>query len=261
MISPLAVSAQVVFIYMTLLFFLALLLKDNSIVDIGWGIGFIVVVWTLTFFHPESFAAKHLIQFFTTLWGTRLAAHIGMRNMGRGEDFRYAQWRKAWGRAFWWRSYLQVFMLQGLLMLVISLPAIVLFAGGPRPLGRWGGMGAFVFLFGFLFETVADFQLKRFVKDPANRGRLMTSGLWAWSRHPNYFGEAVLWWGLFLVSVDSSNGWLALLSPVTITVLVRWVSGVPLLEKKWAGRPDFEEYKKRVPVFLPFIPRRVPFHK
>jgi len=128
-------------------------------------------------------------------------------------------------------------------------------------LGRWGGMGAFVFLFGFLFETVADFQLKRFVKDPANRGRLMTSGLWAWSRHPNYFGEAVLWWGLFLVSVDSSNGWLALLSPVTITVLVRWVSGVPLLEKKWAGRPDFEEYKKRVPVFLPFIPRRVPFHK
>ena len=245
-------AGTTIFVYMTLLFVWAAILKNNSIVDIGWGLGFILVVWTLFLFRPGVWPGKILTAIWVTLWGFRLSLHIFMRNRGKGEDFRYAAWRREWKRFFYLRSYFQIFMLQGMLMLVISLSPIILFSGMPRPFGWFEAAGSTLFAAGFLFETTADLQLRRFVADPRNRGGLMTSGLWALTRHPNYFGEAVLWWGLFLIAAPSACGWVAVLSPLTITLLVRFVSGVPLLEKKYAGRPDFEAYKRRVPVFVPF---------
>ena len=146
-------------------------------------------------------------------------------------------------------------MLQGFLMLVVSLPITVVFSSPARPLAALDVIGALVFGVGFVFETVGDRQLAAHLSDPANRGRLMTRGLWATTRHPNYFGEATLWWGIGLVALHSPNGWIALIGPLTITFLLVFVSGVPLLEKKYAGRPDWEAYKARTPMFFPRLPK------
>jgi steroid 5-alpha reductase family enzyme len=255
------VSGAAILVTMTLLFIWAVILKNNSIVDIGWGMGFVLVAWILFLFRPEINPAKIMMTVWVTLWGFRLSLHIFMRSRGKGEDFRYAGWRREWKRYFALRSYFQIFMLQGLLMLVISLPIIILFSGKPRPFSPCDGLGSAVFMVGFCFETLADLQLRRFMLNPENRGKLMTTGLWAWSRHPNYFGEAVLWWGFFLLALPSPGGWFAAFSPITITLLVRFVSGVPLLEKKYAGRPDFEAYKKRTPIFFPSWPKRSRSHE
>jgi len=256
-ITLLFFSAQNVFVYMVCLFLIAQILKNNSIVDIGWGAGFILVVWMLFLRSPETAPVKLAMLLSVTLWGLRLTIHVFRRNRGKGEDFRYAKWRREWGSHFVVKSFFLVFMLQGLFLVLISLSPIVVFASVPRSLSILDGAGIAVYCIGFLFETVGDLQLSRFLQNPENRGKLMTRGLWVWTRHPNYFGEAMLWWGLFFIAVSSQNGWLAVISPVTITVLLRFVSGVPLLEKKYEGRKDFEAYKKRTPAFFPFL-NRVP---
>lgn len=240
--------------YMTLLFILAQILKNNSIVDIAWGFGFIIVVACLFIQSPEIFPSKVLLSALITIWGLRLSGHILLRNFGKPEDFRYEKMRKDWGKAFLIKSFFFVFMLQGALMLVISFSATVLYAAGPRGLNALDFIGAAVFLIGFLFETIGDYQLAQHLKKPANKGKLMTKGLWAFTRHPNYFGEATMWWGIFFIALSSANGWMAVISPLTITFLLVFVSGVPLLEKKYAGRPDWEKYRKRTPVFFPWFP-------
>jgi steroid 5-alpha reductase family enzyme len=238
---------------MALVFILAQAFKNNSIVDIAWGMGFIVVALCLFFMKPEIHPSKILVTLAILIWGCRLTWHIFQRNRGKGEDFRYVKFRKDWGKSFYIKSFFFIFMLQGLLMLIISMPAIVIFNSQARPLNALDIAGVLVFSAGFFFETVGDYQLSAFKKVPANKGRLMTGGLWQYTRHPNYFGEALMWWGIFLTALSSFHGWFAVISPVTITFLLVFVSGVPLLEKKYAGRPDFEEYKKKTPMFVPFI--------
>jgi steroid 5-alpha reductase family enzyme len=255
MLHMLQTAAIAVFIYMTILFIVAQVIRNNSIVDIGWGIGFIVVVSALFVRHPVLFPAKVLMAGLTVVWGFRLALHILRRNRGKPEDFRYAKMRKKWGRRALVNSFFFIFMLQGVLMLVVSFSATVLFAAPPRPLAILDIVGALVFLAGFLFETVGDAQLAAHIADPNNKGKLMTTGLWSITRHPNYFGEAALWWGIWLIALSSPAGWAAIISPITITGLLLFVSGVPLLEKKYAGRPDWEAYKKRTPKFFPWFPR------
>jgi len=248
-------AAIVVFVYMVALFLLAQVLKNNSIVDIGWGIGFIGVTAALFVRNPVLFPAKILLTVFILVWGLRLSLHILRRNAGKPEDFRYAKMRKDWGRSAAAKSFFFIFMLQGLLMLVVSLPATVLFSSPGRPLRALDIFGALVFLVGILFEILGDAQLAAHVRDPGNKGKLMTGGLWSVTRHPNYFGEATLWWGIGLVALSSSNGWAALIGPFAITCLLLFVSGVPLLEKKYAGRPDWEAYKARTPKFFPWLRR------
>jgi steroid 5-alpha reductase family enzyme len=255
MFSLLLTAAIAVFLYMMALFVVATILKNFSIVDIGWGFGFIVVVAALFVRSPELFPANVLMAALILLWGFRLALHILRRNWGKPEDFRYANMRKKWGRRAVVNSFFFIFMLQGVLMLVVSFSATVLFAAPPRPLAALDVVGAFVFLIGFLFETVGDAQLAAHVRDPQNKGKLMTTGLWSITRHPNYFGEASLWWGIWLIGLSSPAGWAAIVSPITITGLLLFVSGVPLLEKKYAGRPDWEAYKKRTSKFFPWFPR------
>lgn len=254
-LTSLWISAAAVLGYMTLFFLTALARKDNSIADIAWGIGFILVA-ALTFFVRGDWEPQQiLVTLLVLIWGLRLSIHIFNRNRGRGEDPRYRQWREEWGKYFVVRSYLQVFVLQGCLLLLIVLPVIIVNTYATGSLIWSDAIGIFVWTVGFFFETVGDYQLYRFTQDPANRGRIIDLGLWQYSRHPNYFGEVTQWWGIFIIAASASYGWIGIVGPLTISTLILRVSGIPMLEKRFEGNPEFEAYKKRVSVFIPWFPK------
>lgn len=257
MLSYFVAAAFAVFAYMTAVFLIALLIKDNSIVDVAWGLGFILVALMTLFLRP-GFEARHvLVTGLVVVWGLRLASHIFIRNRNRGEDFRYAKWRRDWGRWFIPRSFLQIFMLQGIFMLIIASPIVLVNRSGEKGLTVLDGLGTFLWLTGFLFEAVGDHQLKRYKQNPEGKGKIMTSGLWRYTRHPNYFGEAALWWGIFLIALSVRGGWVAIVSPLTISLLLLKVSGVTMLEKKYAGNEEFAAYARRTSAFFPWFPRKV----
>jgi steroid 5-alpha reductase family enzyme len=191
-----------------------------------------------------------------SVWGLRLAWHIHARNRGKAEDYRYLAWRREWGRWFYLRSYAQVYLLQGTLLFLVSLPVMIINESQGKALDVLNGIGVCVWLFGFLFESVGDAELARFTKDPLNKGKLLQSGLWRYTRHPNYFGEVAQWWGIWLVALGVPRSWFAIIGPLTISILILKVSGIPMLEKKMAENPDFAEYKRRTSVFLPWFPKR-----
>jgi len=258
-LSELARCGAILLVYMTAWFVVALVKKDNSVADIAWGLGFVLVAlfsfpWTRP--HFESLLATPLVA----VWGLRLSLHILTRNRKRGEDLRYAAWRAKWGRSFVWRSYLQVFLLQGLFLLIIASPVILINFDPYEPvltadgLGTWF-IGLLVWCVGFFFEAVGDAQLARFKRDPANRGKIMDRGLWRYSRHPNYFGECLMWWGIFLIALEVPYGWTTVASPVLITFLLVRVSGVPLLERRYAGNAEFQAYARRTSAFFPWFPK------
>jgi steroid 5-alpha reductase family enzyme len=243
--------------YMTVWFILAMARKDNSLADVAWGLGFVLIAGLTSLSSPAWPVRKALANALVLAWGLRLFIYISLRKRKKGEDFRYAEWRRKWGRLFALRCYLQVFLLQGLFMLVISLPVVIINADTRgAPVNGLDILGAGLWLLGFIFESVSDAQLHRFKKDPANRGRVMTSGLWRYSRHPNYFGESLIWWGLSLVALSATSGPLAALSPALLTFLLLKVSGVPLLERRYAGNPEFEAYAGRTSVFVPWFPNK-----
>ena len=249
-------SSLLVFIYMTTFFFTAIILRDNSIVDIGWGIGFILIAVLNLLLSESRTAVQITAVVLITIWGLRLAVHIFIRNLGKGEDFRYAKWRKDWGSSFYLRSFLQVFMLQGIIMLFISYPVILLNSYPVHGFGIFTIAGIVLWSLGFIFEAVGDYQLLKFTKNIKKRpGEFITTGLWKYTRHPNYFGEALLWWGIFLIAVPVLYGWTAVFSPLLINFLLLKVSGVPMLEKKYADNPDYQEYAKRTNMFFPRFPK------
>ena len=244
-------TATVVFVYMVLFYIIAQVVRDNSIVDIGWGPGFVVIAGFHLMVSGPPTPSQYLMFLVLLLWGLRLSTHIFMRNKGKGEDFRYAAWRQAWGRKAALIAFFKVFMLQGLVMLILSWPVILVFTSPATEPGAWEYLGLLVFLTGFIIESLADRQLTVFRKNEANRGRLITTGLWKYSRHPNYLGESILWLGIALISFPAPWGWTAILSPLLIYLLLSRISGVPLLEKKYEGRPEWEEYKRKTPPIFP----------
>jgi steroid 5-alpha reductase family enzyme len=242
----------VIVLFMTIIFILALIRKDNSIVDVFWGPGFIVVAVYSVIQSGEVDLRKMIVTLLVLLWGLRLSFHIMVRNSGKGEDFRYKAWRESW-KFFVLRSFFQIFMLQGVFMLIISAPVWFICFSKGGPLGPWDSLGLVIFGAGFMIETIGDYQLAEFKRDPANKGKIMTTGLWSVTRHPNYFGEALLWWGIGCYALSFPHGGYALIGPVVVTLLLRFVSGVPMLEKKYEGRQDWEEYKSRTAAFVPFL--------
>ncbi|MCX6248569.1 MAG: DUF1295 domain-containing protein [Bacteroidetes bacterium] len=244
--------SSVVFAYMVVVFLIALAKKDNSVVDVFWGLGFIVIAGFSLWRNEGIGLHKVLMNLAILIWGLRLSIHIFLRNRGRGEDFRYRTWRDSW-KHFLLRSFFQIFMLQGLLMVLIAFPVYFVNFSSPLVFSLSGLPGLMIFLFGFAFETVGDRQLKVFREDEANKGKIITTGLWSITRHPNYFGESLVWWGIALFALPLPGGWTTLVSPLLLMLLLRFVSGVPMLEKKYEGRPDWEEYKKRTAVFVPFV--------
>ncbi len=241
----------------SLVFVVAALRRNNGLADVAWGMGFVLCGWLWFLLSGGEGPARKLMLLAVTIWGLRLSAYLFVRNSGKAEDFRYAQWRKDWGRNWLWRSYLQVFVLQGLILLVNQLP---LAAGMLQP--RAGGpgwifaLGFLVWLIGFLWEAIADFQLSRFKRDERNRGKVMREGLWALHRHPNYFGEMVLWWGFWLMAADGEGGWWSLPGALLISWLLTRVSGIPMLEAKYKDHPEYLKYIREVPAFLPFGKRK-----
>jgi steroid 5-alpha reductase family enzyme len=185
-------------------------------------------------------------------WALRLSLHIFIRNKGKGEDFRYKAWRDTW-KFFVVRSYFQIFMLQGLFMFIIAGPVYFVNRHASGVFHFIDYTAIILFLAGFYFEAVSDYQLVLFRKNPENKGKIITTGLWSVSRHPNYFGEALLWWGIGLFSLPYHQGWIMLVSPLMITLLLRFVSGVPMLEKKYREHPDWKEYKQKTAAFVPFV--------
>ncbi len=256
-----ATAALVIFAYFGALFLLGTKLKNNSVVDVGWGPGFVVVAWVTLFPRLPASLPQWTAALAVSAWGARLFLHILRRNRGKGEDPRYAKFRTAWGKRAVPRAFFQIYMLQGLLMYLIALPLILPGAAQGGPNRFLYAAGLMVFILGFGFETVGDRQLASFLRNPAHRGRLMTEGLWRYTRHPNYFGEATLWWGVCLIAVSGGVTPLAFAGPATITLLLLFVSGVPPLEAAMKNREGYAEYARRTSVFVPWFPKRTDAEK
>jgi steroid 5-alpha reductase family enzyme len=232
-------------------------LRDVSIVDIWWGPGFVILAWLYCLLLPGGSQPRaRLMAVLITVWGLRLAWHIATRHRAGEEDPRYAAMRARRGAAFWWQSLLMVFWLQALLIWIIALPVLAA-ADSTAPLGLLDIVGAGVFAVGFAFEVTGDHQLRRFKADSRNRGQVLDTGLWRYTRHPNYFGDAVLWWGLYLLAASTPAGRLTIVSPALMTFLLMRVSGVTLLEQSLRNsKPDYDDYRARTSAFVPWFPRK-----
>ncbi len=256
MVDFILLQVAVVTLYATLWFLVALNLRRNDVADVAWGAGFIVLALTGQLAAAAISIRGLLVLALVIIWGMRLSLHIGLRNRGKSEDPRYRKWREEWGAHATVRAFFQVFLLQGFLAVVILLPVTYILAHQNSDFTRIDALGTAVWLIGFGFEFVGDLQLAQFKNDPSNRGRVITSGLWRYTRHPNYFGEVTLWWGVWLIACSIPGGWRTVFGPATISFLILFVSGIPLLEKRYEGNIEFKEYKRRTSAFFPLPPRR-----
>lgn len=245
--------------YVTIVWLVSLVLRNASIIDIFWGPGFALAAVVYALASDDGYGGRQaLVLVLVAVWGLRLGAHILTRNAGHGEDFRYVKMREAAGQAFWWRSYVTVFLLQGALLFVISAPLLVAaHSDEPDHLIATDFVGIALWFIGFFFEAVGDLQLVLFKRDPANKGKVMDRGLWRFTRHPNYFGDATLWWGYYAIAAGTPWGFATVFSPLLMTFLLTRVSGAALLERTIKKRrPEYEEYVRRTSGFVPWPPKR-----
>lgn len=251
--SFIGVGSLVISLFMVLMWLVSRKMNDVSIIDRVWGINFILIALTYAALTPAFYWRNILVLVLVTVWGLRLSAHIHMRNRGKPEDIRYQRIRGNYGSSFWWKSLFVVFFLQGALALLISAPILWVFKNPPGSIfGIWDLLGISAWATGFYFEAVGDLQLLQFKKDPNNRGKLLTTGLWSLTRHPNYFGDALQWWGFFFFAMALPLGLMTAIGPIVMGLFLRYVSGVTLLEKDLkVSKPGFEEYIKNTPAFIP----------
>ncbi len=242
---------------MTALWGVSVVRRDASLVDPWWSIGFLAIA-AHTAVRTGLTPGKAALIALVGTWAVRLWLHLLWRSRGKPEDPRYAAFRRRFGPdRYWWVSFFQVFLLQGALMLIISAPLQVMAASpGLDPISPAFLAGAIVFAAGLVIEAVADRQLQAFRDDPTKRGQVLDTGLWGWTRHPNYFGETVLWWGLWICSLGQPLGWATAFGPALLTFLLLRVSGVTMLDTHLrATRPGYAAYLERVPAFMPGRPR------
>jgi len=249
------ISALFLLAYFFVFFIIGQVLHNNSIVDIGWGLGFVLLGATLTILNPLN-AISVILVLLITVWGARLTYHILKRNFKKKEDFRYVEMRKKWGKHQMLGALLQVYLLQAFFMYVVSLPLIFSFYLPNNIFNIFTSLGILIWIIGFLFESIGDKQLKDFLKNPINKGKIIESGLWKYTRHPNYFGEATMWWGIFIISLYSPLSLFTIVSPIVITYLLLFVSGVPLLEKHFENNELYKEYAKKTSKFFPLPPKK-----
>ena len=250
------VAAVVIAGMMLAVWAISVAVRDAGIVDILWGFGFVVVAWVSWLVTDGHDVRAALLVFMATAWGLRLAIHLAFRNIGQEEDFRYQSMRRRAGDRFWVTSLVRVFGLQAAAMWVMSLPLMIGISDADRGLTPLWVIGTAVFLVGFGFESVSDWQLTRFKADSANAGQVMNRGLWRYSRHPNYFGDATAWWGIGLVAASTPIGIVGLIAPALITWILVKVSGVPMVEHRMKRkRPGYDEYIQRTSAFVPRRPK------
>ena len=248
----------IIMIMMILLWLISIRIKNVSIADLFWGFGFLLVsIWG--FMKAEGLAErKVLVLILVAIWSLRLSLYLAWRNLGKGEDFRYQQFRKQYGRhRYWWISFFQTFLLQGILMWLISSTLLAAQHFGPdRGLGWLDFTGVVLWIIGVTFEAGGDYQLARFRSDPANKGKVLQTGFWHYTRHPNYFGDAAVWWGYGFLCAAAGN-YIAILGVLLMTGLIVKVSGVALLEKTLkSNKPGYEEYVRKTSAFFPWFPKK-----
>ncbi|NHJ05026.1 MAG: DUF1295 domain-containing protein [Candidatus Heimdallarchaeota archaeon] len=279
MIDPwiLLYSFGSIFIFMLIMFFVAIIVKNNSIIDICWSLNFVLA--TLVSFFVNGFQNQtfYLSQIVLTglivIWGYRLAYHIAKRNLGKGEDKRYKERRDSWGKNFYVKTFFLIFMLQALWAAIIVSPVVV--ANSVVRTGPWTSwivydvsaglivplvVGEIIWILGFYFEAMGDRQLRLFIKNPENKGKVIESGLWKYTRHPNYFGEITMSWGIFIIGIslalENPFYWITLIGPILYTLLIRYVTGVPEVEKHLITKPGYKEYMERTSALIPWIPKK-----
>ena len=237
---------------------LSLVIRNVTVVDSLWGLGFVVIAWQ-TFYLTDGFWGRGLlIAWLATIWGLRLSAYLTWRNWGKGEDPRYGLWREKSGKHFWIVSLFKVFLLQSMFLWAISISIQYGVASKKPEMFTWLDVcGLMLWVFGFVFETVGDWQLAAFKSNPANKGKVMDRGLWAYTRHPNYFGECLIWWGIFIIALSAPGSWWTVLSPLIITTVLLKMTGIPLTEKSLMNRrPGYREYIQRTNAFIPWFPKK-----
>ena len=251
-------SLLVILILMTALWIISVIIKNVSIVDLFWGFGFVITA-IFYFLRTDGFVPrKIIITALTAIWGLRLSVYLTWRNSGKGEDFRYKEFRKKYGELrYWWVSYFQTFLLQGLLMWLISAPLLgAQYYDHNNSLNLFDFAGIAFWLIGFTFEAGGDYQLAAFKADPANKGKVLNKGFWRYTRHPNYFGDSSVWWGYGLICL-AAGSYFPILGSVLMTALIIKVSGVALLEKSLKEqKPQYREYIEKTSSFIPWFPKK-----
>jgi len=244
-------------IMMTLLWGVSIIVKNVSIVDLFWGLGF-VLTGGFYFLKTEGLEIRKIIVLtLVAIWGLRLSFYLAWRNIGEGEDYRYKEFRKKYGEKYWWVSYFQTFLLQGVLMWLISVPLLgAQYVGRNVPFGILDITGIVIWVIGFFFETTGDIQLARFKSDPSNKGKVMDTGLWKYTRHPNYFGDSAVWWAYGILCI-AAGSYIPILGSILMTVIIIKISGVGLLEKSLKNKkPGYREYIEKTSAFIPWFPKR-----
>jgi steroid 5-alpha reductase family enzyme len=248
----------VIMIMMSILWVFSVIFKNVSIVDLFWGAGFVLTA-VFYFINTEGFELRRVILLIlVTIWGIRLSGYLVWRNHGRGEDFRYVEFRKKYGeKRYWWISFFQTFLLQGILMWLISAPLLgAQYYGNDKNLGLLDFIGLFFWVTGILFETGGDYQLARFKANPLNKGKVLDTGFWHFTRHPNYFGDSSVWWGYGFICL-AAGSYIPVLGSLLMTLLIIKVSGVALLEKSLKEqKPQYRDYIENTSAFLPWFPKK-----
>lgn len=255
----LLLAAGTIALYMLTFWMVSLPLRDVSIVDIGWGLGFVVVSWVCLLARAEYPLVAILLAGLCTIWGCRLAVYLAWRNHGKPEDRRYASMRNKCGKKFWWVSLITAFGLQGVVMWVVALPLVVGIATARPDMQWWQWLGVAVWAVGLVFEAGGDWQLARFKARSDSSDKVLNTGLWRYTRHPNYFGDFCVWWGHWLVSLSVlSTAW-TIISPIVMSMFLMKFSGVGLLESDIEERrPKYADYQRRTSAFFPRWPKPQP---
>jgi len=258
MITLFLQASLIILILLVILWLTSVFLKNVSIVDLFWGFGFVVINTFYVLSSSEVTDRQLLVLVLVSVWGLRLSFYLGWRNIGKAEDFRYQEFRKKYGpERYWWFSFFQTFLLQGVLMMLISTPLLGANFGEQNSGLQWlDYAGILVWIIGFTFEAGGDIQLARFKSNPQNKGKVLNTGFWKYTRHPNYFGDSAVWWSYALFSIAAGSYWLSLGS-VLMTLLIIKVSGVALLEKSLTStKPQYSEYIRKTNAFIPWFPEK-----
>jgi len=247
-----------IILMMSALWIVSIFIKNVSIVDLFWGFGFVVSALVYFIFTDGYYMRKILLLALVSFWGLRLSIYLAWRNVGKGEDFRYAQFRKNYGEhRYWWISFFQTFLLQGVLMWLISAPLLgAMYYSQNSSLGILDFIGIALWIIGISFEAGGDFQLAKFKSNPDNKGNVLNTGFWRYTRHPNYFGDSAVWWGYGLICL-AAGSFIPVLGSILMTALIIKVSGVALLEKSLKDtKPQYREYIEKTSAFIPWFPKK-----
>ena len=236
---------------MTFGYIVSIVTRTNAVADIFWGLGFVLVSW-FTLYSTGTYLPRQLLTtLLVTLWGLRLSGYILYRNWGKGEDPRYEELANKWGSWFYLGSFLQIFMVQALMLFIIALPIIVINTSTTAGLFRfYDYFSVLLWMIGFAFEVIGDWQLNRFLSHPDSKNKIFITGIWRYTRHPNYFGEIIMWFSLYFLAIPVPYGIFTVISPLLLTGILFFVS-LPATERIFEGNEEFQAYKKKTSAIIP----------